>query len=171
MLRPALLADAQELTLLGERLWRETYTGLIPASNLERHLTQTFGPSQQTVELSDPACLTLVVEEGGVLLGYAMLRAGAPPAGHAAACFGSPLEIARFYVDPSLHGTGAAQTLMAAVLGHAATAGHDGVWLQVWEQNPRGIRFYAKAGFTDAGETTFRVGDQIDRDRLMVRRT
>jgi len=171
VLRPALLADAQELALLGERLWRATYTGLIPASNLERHLTQTFGPSQQTVELTDPACLTLVLEERACLLAYTLLKAGAPGAGNAPAGFANALEIARFYVDPSLHGTGAAQTLMAAVLGHAATAGHDGVWLQVWEQNPRGIRFYAKAGFTDAGETTFRVGDQIDRDRLMVRRT
>ena len=36
------------------------------------------------------------------------------------------------------------------------------------EQNSRAIRFYAKAGFQDAGEATFRIGDQVDRDRLLV---
>jgi ribosomal protein S18 acetylase RimI-like enzyme len=42
------------------------------------------------------------------------------------------------------------------------------VWLQVWEQNPRALRFYAKAGFTDAGGATYRIGHQVDRDRLLV---
>jgi ribosomal protein S18 acetylase RimI-like enzyme len=42
------------------------------------------------------------------------------------------------------------------------------VWLQVWEQNPRAIRFYAKAGFMDAGDASFRIGEQVDRDRLLV---
>jgi len=59
---------------------------------------------------------------------------------------------------------------MQAVLAHASTAGHDGLWLQVWEQNPRAIRFYAKAGFTDAGATVFLVGSLSYRDRLLVHR-
>jgi ribosomal protein S18 acetylase RimI-like enzyme len=76
--------------------------------------------------------------------------------------------VARFYVERALHGTGAAQSLMAAVFAHAAAGDHDGVWLQVWEQNPRALRFYAKAGFADAGTTAFRVGEQVYRDRLLA---
>ena len=45
VIRSALPADAQDLAILGERLWRETYTGLIPESNLELHLAETFGPA------------------------------------------------------------------------------------------------------------------------------
>jgi ribosomal protein S18 acetylase RimI-like enzyme len=78
--------------------------------------------------------------------------------------------VARFYVDRSLHGTGAAQALMMAVLAHAASAGQDAVWLQVWEQNPRAIRFYARAGFTDVGGTIFLVGSSSYRDRVLVQR-
>jgi ribosomal protein S18 acetylase RimI-like enzyme len=167
-IRTALPTDAQALAALGERLWRETYAGLIPASNLELHLAGTFGARQQAAELADPGCHTLVLERAGALLGYALLRACRPESATASFHFVNPLEVARFYVDATLHGRGAAQELMAAVLDHAATAGHDGVWLQVWEQNARAIRFYAKAGFTDAGEATFRVGEQVDRDRLLV---
>ncbi|WLT30315.1 GNAT family N-acetyltransferase [Geothrix sp. PMB-07] len=167
-IRPALPTDAQELALLGERLWRETYTGLIPASNLELHLAATFGPAQQAVELAEPINLTLALEVDGRLLGYALLRAHGPEPDHPGCSFSRPLEVARFYVDKSLHGSGAAAQLMAAVFAHAATAGHDGVWLQVWEQNPRAIRFYAKAGFLDAGDATYRIGKQVDRDRLLV---
>ena len=166
-IRPALPVDAPALALLGERLWRETYTGLIPASNLELHLAETFGAAQQATELADPLGRMLVLDVDGVLHGYAWLRAGGPE-NEAAFPFARPLEVARFYVDRTQHGSGAAQALMAAVLAHAAEAAHDGVWLQVWEQNPRAIRFYAKVGFTDAGDATFRIGQQVDRDRLLV---
>jgi ribosomal protein S18 acetylase RimI-like enzyme len=168
VIRPALPTDAQDLAMLGERLWRETYTGLIPASNLELHLAETFGANQQAAELADPTCHTLVIEREDDLLGYALLRACHPEHESPAFHFVKPLEVARFYVDATLHGRGAARELMTAVLDHAAAAGHDGVWLQVWERNARAIRFYAKAGFTDAGEATFRVGEQVDRDRLLV---
>ncbi|WP_243300640.1 GNAT family N-acetyltransferase [Geothrix oryzisoli] len=167
-IRPALPPDAPALAALGERLWRSTYAGLIPEVNLNLHLAKTFGLRQQAAELADPACLMLVLEKDGDLMGYALLRAGGPEQGTGSFHFVRPLEVARFYVDGSLHGRGAAQALMAAALAHARAAGHDGVWLQVWEQNPRAIRFYAKAGFTDAGEATFRVGEQVDRDRMLV---
>jgi len=167
-IRTALPADAQALSLLGERLWRETYTGLIPESNLELHLAETFGPRQQAAELADPACTTLIIEADALLLGYAWLRAGGPEVEHTKCRFDKPLEVARFYVDRTLHGTGAAQDLMAAVLDQAIASGHDGLWLQVWEQNPRAIRFYTKAGFSDAGDASFRIGEQVDRDRLLV---
>lgn len=171
-IRPVLPAEAQDLAILGRRLWRETYAGLIPESNLELHLAETFGREQQAAELADPARRALVVVgDGGALLGYALLRAGRPEQERASFRFVNPLEVARFYVDRVLHGTGAAQLLMAAVLDHAVAAGHDGVWLQVWEQNPRAIRFYTKAGFLDAGEASFRIGHQVDRDRVMVCRT
>lgn len=168
LIRPALSTEAQDLAVLGRRLWRETYTGLIPESNLAMHLADTFGTVQQAAELADPACRTLVLEHDGALLGYTLLRAGGPDPEPPAFHFVKPLEVARFYVDASLHGQGAAQALMAAVLEQASAAGHDGVWLQVWERNGRAIRFYAKAGFADAGEATFRVGEQVDRDRLLV---
>jgi GNAT superfamily N-acetyltransferase len=168
VIRPALPTETRELALLGERLWRETYTGLIPESNLALHLAATFGPDQQAAELADSNCRTLVVEHGGALLGYALLRVGGPAPSMESCHFVKPLEVARFYLDRSLHGTGAAQALMNGVLAHAAAAGHDGVWLQVWEQNDRAIRFYAKAGFIDAGGATYRIGHQIDQDRLLV---
>lgn len=166
--RPALPTDAPVLAVLGERLWRDTYAGLIPDSNLELHLAKTFGPVQQAAELADPANLMLVIEVGEALRGYALLRAHGPEQPNPSCAFTRPLEVVRFYVDKSLHGTGAAQALMTVVLSWAASAGHDGVWLQVWEQNPRAIRFYAKAGFMDAGDASYRIGEQVDRDRFLV---
>ena len=73
LIRHALPADADAFAALAERLWRSTYTDLIPAPDLEAHLAEAFGPVQQATELADGARRTLLLEGGGVLLGYALL--------------------------------------------------------------------------------------------------
>lgn len=168
LIRRALPADAAPLATLAERLWRDTYADLIPAPDLEAHLAEAFGPAQQAAELADAACRTLLLEGGGNLLGYALLRAHGPAPGTSTTVFTTPLEIARFYLDPSVHGTGAARELMEGIFAEAAAAGHDGVWLQVWEHNPRARHFYAKLGFTPVGTTTFRVGSLDYHDLVLV---
>ncbi len=168
LIRHALPADADAFAALAERLWRSTYTDLIPAPDLEAHLAEAFGPVQQATELADGARRTLLLEGGGVLLGYALLHAHGPVPGTSSAAFTKPLELERFYLDPATRGTGAARELMEAALAEAAGAGHDGAWLQVWEQNARARRFYAKAGFTPVGTTDFRVGSRVYHDLVLV---
>ncbi len=168
LIRRALPTDADALATLAERLWRETYTGRIPAPDLEQHLAEAFGPAQQAAELADPACRTLLLEGGGNLLGYTLLRAHGPAPGTSSTEFLNPLEVVRFYLDQSVHGTGVARELMEATLAEAAAAGHDGVWLQAWERSARALRFYAKLGFTPAGTTTFAVGSRVYHDLVLV---
>ena len=168
LIRHALPADADAFAALAERLWRSTYADLIPAPDLEAHLAEAFGPPQQAAELAHADCRTLLLEGGGNLLGYALLHAHGPVPGTSTTLFSKPLEIARFYLDPTVHGTGAARELMEAIFAEAATAGHDGVWLQVWEHNPRARRFYTKVGFTPVGTTVFQVGTREYHDLVLV---
>ena len=122
--------------------------------------------SQQTRELSDPSCLTLLIEsDDGQMAGYAQVSRHPPPP-----CVTGPVpvELARFYVDRPWQGRGVAQRLMAAVADAAAELGGQTVWLGVWEQNPRAIAFYVKCGFSDAGTTNFFVGRDRQTDRVLV---
>ena len=43
----------------------------------------------------------------------------------------------------------------------------EGVWLGVWERNPRAIAFYEKHGFAAVGEQTYRVAGEVQRDVVM----
>jgi ribosomal protein S18 acetylase RimI-like enzyme len=95
-----------------------------------------------------------------------MLRWGTAPACVVAR---RPAEVQRIYVDRPWHGRGVAQALMAAMLEHARNGGADRVWLGVWEQNLRARAFYRRAGFADVGDHAFRLGDEVQRDRVMVR--
>lgn len=168
-IRPARTEESQALAALGERLWRATYTGLLPQEDLEAHLAAAFGPRQQATELADPGARTLVLEVDGALRGYTYLTAAPAPAFQGEPRPARPMKVGRFYVDPLLHGTGAAQALMAAAAATAEALGHDGLWLQVWTKNPRAIRFYGKVGFRVGGPASFQVGQRIECDHLMVR--
>ena len=75
----------------------------------------------------------------------------------------------RFYVDRPLHGTGLARRLMDAVLEAARSRAKRTLWLGVWERNARAQAFYRKAGFMDVGAQTFRLGRDVQTDRVMTR--
>jgi diamine N-acetyltransferase len=129
------------------------------------YLASAFNNARQSEELEDPNWITLLIENGPTLLGYAQLHVGEPPGcvpdRHA-------IELARFYVDRPYHGRGVAHTLMRAVL-QAASPRSQTVWLGVWERNARAIAFYAKWGFVDVGQQLFVLGRDRQTDRVLWR--
>jgi len=164
-IRPAAPDDAAALAALGAETFHETFEGTAPEDDLRRFLAETYSPARQAAELADPAVQLFVAEAAGRLVGYAMLRAGPPPAevdGPA------PVELARLYVRRSTIGAGLGHRLLARALDEARGRGFRTVWLGVWEHNHRALAFYARHGFRDVGAHTFMVGGDAQRDRLMA---
>lgn len=165
LLRLAVPADAEALALLAEKTFRATFAEANTPENLELHCRKSYGPAIQSAEILDPACRTLVAEQDGQLLGYLQLRWRAPSI---PGDFGRPAEIQRLYVDAPWHGRGLARRLMDEALRMAREGGADRVWLGVWEHNPRAIAFYAKCGFSPAGEHVFQLGEDPQRDLIYI---
>jgi ribosomal protein S18 acetylase RimI-like enzyme len=61
-----------------------------------------------------------------------------------------------------------AQLLMAECVAEARRRGGRTLWLGVWQENPRAIAFYRKAGFGVVGTTAFRLGSQVQDDHVMA---
>lgn len=164
-IRRAVPDDAPALAAFAARTFEETFGGANDRSHMAEHLATAYGVPQQTRELSNPDCLTLLVESGAAITGYAQVRRHPAPS-----CVTSPdpVELARFYLDRPFHGSGLALHLMASVATAAAELGGRTLWLGVWEHNPRAIAFYLKCGFQDAGSTNFLVGPDRQTDRVLV---
>lgn len=158
--------DAAALAGLAERTFRNTFEAENSAADMAAHCATAYSPAIQGAQITDPTMDTLVVvDSADQLIAYAQLRPGAPPAVAGAA----PLEVWRFYVDAAHHGRGVAQMLMAAVIDAARERGVKTLWLGVWERNIRAQAFYRKAGFVDVGAHEFRLGTDVQTDRLMAR--
>ena len=163
-IRPATPADAGQLAAFVERVFRETFAADNRPEDMDAYCGVAFDPARQLAEIESPHVHTLIVECGGVA-GCAQVRAGPPPPCVTA---DQPIELRRFYIDTPWHGRGVAQQLMRAVMEVAAATGAGSVWLGVWERNARAIAFYAKCGFADVGAYDFRLGDDLQTDRVMV---
>lgn len=134
--------------------------------HLAAHLGATFGHDQQARELADPAWTTLLAELDGDLVAYAQLRAAPAPAGVQGA---NQIELVRFYLDRSQHGSGLADRLMDDVLDAAGSREAGTIWLSVWQVNTRAIRFYDRHLFRIVGEKAFMVGEDVQTDWVMSR--
>jgi len=164
-IRRGLPGDAAELARLAARTFEETFRADNRAEDLDAHLTAAFGTKQQLQELLDPDMATLIAHDGPRFVAFAQVRRQAPPS---CVVHERPIELRRFYVDRSAHGTGVAQALMGQVRQSALAMEGEHLWLGVWERNPRAIAFYKKLGFVDVGSTDFYVGPDRQTDRVMV---
>jgi GNAT superfamily N-acetyltransferase len=164
-IRLATPADAPVLAELARRTFFDTFGPDNDPADMALHLAKSFGVDIQTRELNDRDITTLIVEEAGEAIAFAQLSGD-----HVPACVTgpSPIELWRFYVSQEWHGRGIAKPLMERVKVEARARGARTLWLGVWERNVRARGFYAKCGFTDAGEHIFLFGTDPQTDKVMV---
>ena len=77
------------------------------------------------------------------------------------------LEIERIYVAREFQGLGFGKRLMDRALAEARSRKKAYVWLGVWENNEKALRFYRSYGFYPAGTHVFVMGDDAQTDYLM----
>ena len=164
-IRRATIDDAPTLAAFAARAFIETFGDGNDADDLSDHVENTYNVERHSAELCDADIATWLIERDGGLIAYLQAcRKRVPPCVDGA----NPVEIHRFYVDRSAHGSGVAQTLMATAFAQAREWGADVVWLGVWEHNPRAMRFYRKFGFADVGSIDFFVGPDRQTDRVFM---
>lgn len=165
-IRLATVHDAATLAELARRTFYDTFAPTNDAADMARYLAEAFGIEQQTRELSDRDITTLLVEsDQGEAIAYAQLCAD-----HVPECVtgANPIELKRFYITAEWHGRGLAPPLMERVKVEARRRGAQTLWLGVWERNDRARAFYAKCGFTAAGQHIFLFGTDPQTDLVLV---
>jgi ribosomal protein S18 acetylase RimI-like enzyme len=165
-IRRAHREDAALLAELGARTFSETFTADNNPEDMAAYVAASFSLAQQTAELVDPASTFLIAEVGGLAAGYAKLHPGERAEGVAGT---KPIELVRLYVSYEWLGRGIGEALMRACVEEARQAGHDAIWLGVWERNVRAQAFYRKWNFRAVGEHVFQLGSDAQRDIVMKR--
>lgn len=161
-------AGANDAALLAE-IGRCSFEAAFGADNspedMAAYLESAFSETIQASELAQAGSLFIIAEtEEGQPVGYSRLLAGSSET-----CITGqrPVELVRFYMMPDWIGKGTAGLLMQETLKTARGRGYDVVWLGVWQENPRAIKFYQKWGFTIAGTHTFLLGSDPQTDWIM----
>lgn len=80
------------------------------------------------------------------------------------------IELLRIYVDKRYIGKGIGKILMKSCLDEIKNMRKKTVWLGVWENNYIALNFYKKFGFDIVGSHIFRIGEQEDKDLIMIKK-
>ena len=165
-IRRATSDDAAVVADLAERIFRDTFGPKNRPEDIELHARQRYGPDKQRAEIEDPSLTYLIAEVDGEAAGFAMIGL---PRSASAERFDKPIELFRFYVDKEWHGKGIAVPMMDACYDEARRRGGKTIMLNVWQENPRAIRFYEKIGYRIEGTTPYILGGDVQTDWIMVR--
>lgn len=160
----------QQHSLLLAEMGARTFQAAFGPDNdpeaMRAYIEKSFSTEKLDSELADPASTFLLAYQSEKPIGYSKLVAGSQAEPVVAA---SPVELERIYIEPHSIGKGYGSQLLQACLSEAARAGHDVVWLGVWERNPRAIRFYERWNFRKVGSHTFLLGNEPQTDLLLQR--
>jgi diamine N-acetyltransferase len=160
------LEDAALLSELGARTFAETFAADNTPEDMAAYVATSFNLERQRAELADPASTILIATVDGAPAGYAHLLVSEPADGVVGP---HPVELMRLYVSREWHGRRVGEALLRASLETAKQAGHETLWLGVWERNGRAQAFYRKWGFREVGEHDFQLGTDLQRDVVMER--
>ena len=149
--------DAQALFVFAGRLFRETYSADLPASDLEEYVSKNFGVNQQLAEILDLAGAVFIAVGDDGIAGYAHLAGDNVSTDQ-------NLLLKRLYVDASWRGLGLAGRLLEEVLEECRKREVSRLRLTVYEKNERAIAFYKRSGFNVSGAATFNVGNEVQQD-------
>ncbi len=164
--------DADELAALAARTFPLACPPSVSADNIAAFIDANLSVARFTDYLTDPARVVLTAHRDDRIVGYTMLVHGVSADAdiQRAVKVRPAIELSKMYVVPDEHGTGASTALMKTALGVVSDADAGCMWLGVNQRNYRAQRFYSKHGFAVTGNRTFRLGEHVEHDYVMVRR-
>ena len=155
--------DIQKLQEIGRNTFFETFAEVNTAENMSDYLENSFSDEQLKTELNNQHSQFYFARVNGKVVAYLKINSGEAQNEKIA----DAIEIERIYVSKAFHGKKVAQTLYEKAIDLAYEMQAKCVWLGVWEENHRALRFYEKNGFTAFGKHSFWLGNDEQTDLLM----
>ena len=160
-------ASLENLAML-QQIARETFFETFAPANTEadmrKYLAENFTDEKMTTELHNPESQFYIAWDEQSPVGYLKVNSGQA---QTELKDSNSLEIERIYVKKAYHGKKVGQMLYEKSLEVARLQKNAFVWLGVWEENPKAIRFYEKNGFVAFDKHVFKFGEDEQTDIMM----
>jgi ribosomal protein S18 acetylase RimI-like enzyme len=156
--------DLDQLQKISHQTFYETFSASNTSENMGKYLNEEFTLEKLGTELSNIQSEFYFAKDNDHVIGYLKLNTGASQTEKQS---GNAVEIERIYVLKEYHGKNIGQILCDKAIERAKQNKADYLWLGVWEENPRAIKFYQKNGFVEYDKHIFKLGDDEQTDILM----
>jgi len=158
------IADIDALQQLSRQTFFETFSALNTEENMTNYLRDSFSTEKLSEELTNTSSEFYFAEIDSVPIGYLKINVGSA---QTELKDDKALEIERIYVIAEFQGKKIGQLLYDYALDLAMQGKYDYIWLGVWEENQKAIKFYTKNGFVEFDKHVFRLGNDEQTDIMM----
>lgn len=147
---------AHILADIGSRSFIESHGHSASEKDIQNYVSVHFNEQVFEKEIADPNNIYHLVFVNEVPVAYSKLRLNTrmPGIKERQVC-----KLDRLYVLKEVYDKGIGKNLFDVNVNYAKVHEQKGMWLFVWTENHRAIRFYEKQGFVNAGDTSFKISE------------
>ncbi len=156
--------DLETLRNLSIQTFKETFEEVNTEEDMQKYLDENLSIEKLKTELENVNSEFYFAENNGEILGYLKLNF---KDAQTEKLEENHFEIERIYVLKAFLGQKIGQILFDKAIEIGREKNLEYVWLGVWEENHRAIKFYEKNGFEIFGKHDFVLGEDVQTDLLM----
>jgi ribosomal protein S18 acetylase RimI-like enzyme len=159
--------EAEEVIALqkiAKQTFSETFSEINSEENMIKYEQESLSSEKLSSELANPDSQFYFASDSDQVIGYLKVNFG-----EAQSELQDPnaMEIERIYVLKDYHGQKIGQLLYDQAIAIARESKSQYVWLGVWEENHKALKFYEKNGFVAFDKHIFSLGNDEQTDILM----
>ena len=156
--------DLETLRYLSIQTFKETFEEVNTEEDMQKYLIENLSIEKLKTELENVNSEFYFAENNDEILGYLKLNF---KDAQTEKLEENHFEIERIYVLKAFLCQKIGQILFDKAIEIGREKNLEYVWLGVWEENHRAIRFYEKNGFEIFGKHDFVLGKDVQTDLLM----
>ena len=156
--------DLETLRYLSIQTFKETFEEVNTEEDMQKYLDENLSIEKLKTELENVNSEFYFAENNGEILGYLKLNF---KDAQTEKLEENHFEIERIYVLKAFLGQKIGQILFNKAIEIGREKNLEYVWLGVWKENHRAIRFYEKNDFEIFGKHDFVLGEDVQTDLLM----
>lgn len=157
-------SDAANVAELARVTFVDTFGHQYPPEDLAAYLGEGYAAEAYERVLRRERTRVWLARAEGEAVGYAQAGPCKLPHPEAKPSHG---ELQRLYVLPALKGTGLSRRLMDEAVAWLRAQFEGPLWVSVYSENHRALRFYDRYGFKKVGEYEYPVGRVRDREFIL----
>jgi ribosomal protein S18 acetylase RimI-like enzyme len=158
------IEDLGTVQQISRETFFETFAEANTEADMKKYLAENFSDEKMRKELSNPESKFFIAWDDKNPAGYLKVNFGQA---QTELKDSDSLEIERIYVKNAYQGKKVGQILYEKSLEVAELRRKAYIWLGVWEENPKAIRFYEKNGFVTFDKHIFKFGQDEQTDIMM----
>jgi ribosomal protein S18 acetylase RimI-like enzyme len=148
------VSNANLIAQLGQQTFYESHGHSASKTDIDSFVLKYYNVNTLAEEFANPKVNYHIIKYNNTPVGFSKVELNSPnqniPETNVA-------KLARLYLLEDYHGKNLGASLFDFIIKYSKEVGKTGIWLHVWVENKKAIKFYEKSGFNIVGKYDYEI--------------